>query len=293
MSSELKLVDPYTKEILELGKEYYIGNKNRYKIFDLINSRVKLVDFRPKVTIEHGAYRDGHSLKSLENIAPTNQPYMKNYKTKSFGEVLNFVDSPKILMDLGCANCEILNEFPPDLVKIGVDISSISMFSRIPNALDSNVDNLWLCDATKLPIPDDQKIDIILCCDILEHLLEPQKLLREIHRILNPKGIVIVTVPNLVHLGNRISMIIGCGAGIEIAQLLKLKNPVNPISGPRFPDQRLHLRWFTAKSLKQFLIQENFKIIKTFGCGPIVTRLRINHVTTNSALLTGIIATRK
>ncbi|EKD28480.1 MAG: hypothetical protein ACD_79C00289G0008, partial [uncultured bacterium] len=47
-----------------------------------------------------------------------------------------------------------------------------------------------------------------------------------------------------------------------------------PINGPRFPDQRKHIRWFTSYSLVSFLKQNNFNIIEKFGIGPFSSRLR-------------------
>ena len=48
---------------------------------------------------------------------------------------------------------------------------------------------------------EDGEFDICLCCEILEHLAhDPSHMLREIHRILKPGGLVILTTPNAVRL---------------------------------------------------------------------------------------------
>ena len=131
---------------------------------------------------------------------------------------------------------------------------------------------------------------MILCCDIFEHLFDPEELLKEVYRVLKPGGRLFVSVPNLVSIGNRLSSLVGSGVGIELAQILKFKSPINPVAGPRYPDQKIHLRWFTAKSLQVFIESSSFKIIEKFGIGPIVSRLKIENITSSTALLTGLIA---
>jgi SAM-dependent methyltransferase len=38
--------------------------------------------------------------------------------------------------------------------------------------------------------------DVVLCCELLEHVLHPQLLLREARRLLRPNGILLITVPH-------------------------------------------------------------------------------------------------
>jgi len=56
------------------------------------------------------------------------------------------------------------------------------------------------------PFPyDDGSLDVVLFCEILEHLLmNPVGVLGEIHRILKPGGVLVVTTPNVYRLENAI-----------------------------------------------------------------------------------------
>ena len=54
-----------------------------------------------------------------------------------------------------------------------------------------------------LPFPDQgelhsESIDCVVLTEVLEHLYEPKIVLKEIHRILKPHGIIIGTVPFVV-----------------------------------------------------------------------------------------------
>jgi 2-polyprenyl-3-methyl-5-hydroxy-6-metoxy-1,4-benzoquinol methylase len=44
-----------------------------------------------------------------------------------------------------------------------------------------------------------RSIDMILCLDVLEHLINPQKVVAYLHTLLSPKGIIIASIPNVRH----------------------------------------------------------------------------------------------
>jgi SAM-dependent methyltransferase len=59
-----------------------------------------------------------------------------------------------------------------------------------------------ICDASDLPF-DDQQFDLVICVAVLEHVLEPQRCVDEIHRVLRPDGLVYAVTPFMqqVHMG--------------------------------------------------------------------------------------------
>ena len=67
---------------------------------------------------------------------------------------------------------------------IGVDINT-----------DTKADIIYDLDTFPYPFKDNL-FDIILCCDILEHLTETIKVMEEIHRIGKPHAIVKIKVPH-------------------------------------------------------------------------------------------------
>lgn len=95
------------------------------------------------------------------------------------------------ILDLGCGRGEFLRGFIRcGLNGYGVDQSSIAK-SVCPEAeiLQSNLENE--------PLPyDDNAFDIIFSKSVLEHFYYPEKLVREMYRIVNPGGLVITMVPD-------------------------------------------------------------------------------------------------
>lgn len=59
-----------------------------------------------------------------------------------------------------------------------------------------------VCDASDLPF-DDGQFDLVICVAVLEHVLEPQRCVNEMHRVLGEDGIVYATTPFMqqVHMG--------------------------------------------------------------------------------------------
>jgi len=62
------------------------------------------------------------------------------------------------------------------------------------------------------PIPlQSQSYHLVLCLDVLEHLVHPEWCLTEAHRILLPDGLLVVNVPNHFSLAGRLNIMLGSG----------------------------------------------------------------------------------
>ncbi len=52
----------------------------------------------------------------------------------------------------------------------------------------------YVCDATDIPV-EDASFDVVLCTEVLEHVPEPQRMVREFARILRSGGTLLLTAP--------------------------------------------------------------------------------------------------
>jgi ubiquinone/menaquinone biosynthesis C-methylase UbiE len=52
----------------------------------------------------------------------------------------------------------------------------------------------YVCDAAAIPVPD-ASFDVAVCTEALEHFPEPERVVREIARLLKPGGLVLLTAP--------------------------------------------------------------------------------------------------
>jgi ubiquinone/menaquinone biosynthesis C-methylase UbiE len=102
--------------------------------------------------------------------------------------------SPTIL-DVGCGNGIIsMNLAAKGFEVTGIDISNkaikkASQLNNYPNL------KFKIADAEKLAI-EERQYDIVICSEVLEHLNDPENLLKSIYKLLTENGILIATVPN-------------------------------------------------------------------------------------------------
>ncbi len=98
------------------------------------------------------------------------------------------------VLDIGCAYGIMLQKFPKHFEKYGIDISQFAIEKakqRLPDA------TLKVTGAEeKFPFQDNF-FDIIICNDVIEHIEKPDLLLKNIHQVLKPGGILYINTPNL------------------------------------------------------------------------------------------------
>jgi SAM-dependent methyltransferase len=109
------------------------------------------------------------------------------------------------------------------------------------------------------PFPN-ATFSLALCIEVVEHLLQPELMIAEVHRVLKPGGVLILTTPNYAYWVLRILYLFG-------------RPPVG-LSGRHFnswirrvfaealpPWQDPHIRFFTPNIARQFLAEYGFEKI--------------------------------
>lgn len=107
-------------------------------------------------------------------------------------------------------------------------------------------------DGQRLPF-EDASFDFVCCNHVLEHIFETEHFLWEIRRVLGPKGLAVISVPNCAAWMNRIAFLFGGQAlGSEVGT-----RSITYGFWPGFLKNRLtkfdpsgHIRDFTPRSLR-------------------------------------------
>lgn len=94
-----------------------------------------------------------------------------------------------IVLDVGCADAKPRRHLPADARYVGVDY-----YSTATDWYDTRPD--VYADARALPLADGS-VDHSLLLDVLEHVPQPERCLRELHRVLKPGGSLTLQVPFL------------------------------------------------------------------------------------------------
>ncbi len=133
---------------------------------------------------------------------------------------------------------------------VGVDISQ----PAVDEARALGLDARRIDDAGTLPFGDGE-FDVVVCIEVLEHLLEPQRAAAEALRVLRPGGVFLVSVPNIAYWRRRLEL-----------GLLARWNPFGDDLSTREPWRDPHIRFFTPKTLRRMLEQHvGFVGVETRG----------------------------
>jgi len=155
--------------------------------------------------------------------------------------VLNLVKPNKKILDLGCATGYFAKELrEKNCITYGVEINkAAALIARksCKKVYTGDIENL-----SKIKIPY-KFFDYILLLDILEHLKNPQTVLKEVVNLLKKDGEVIIAIPNFAHISVRFALLFG-NLDYSEAGILD-KN---------------HLRFFTKKSFLGLLKNADLKV---------------------------------
>ncbi len=152
--------------------------------------------------------------------------------------VSKFVGNERIL-DIGCSN----GVFSAYLVKKGFKCYGLELDDR---AIDKSKKLGILIKKgdflEKLPFISEM-FDMIFAGEVIEHTIDDDGFLKEVCRVLKPGGLLVLTTPNLLSLGNRILMLLG--------------------KMPRFAYAQYHYRIYNLQTIKDKIKQSGFQILKT------------------------------
>lgn len=116
---------------------------------------------------------------------------LENWKMHSrYGFLEKFLLSDKhnaTVLDIGCGDAS-LSKVSEDLEYFGIDINvDVAVTKRAKQ---------W--DITQFPYPfEDKFFDLIVCSEVLEHMIDPISILREANRVLKDDGRILISTPNI------------------------------------------------------------------------------------------------
>lgn len=143
----------------------------------------------PKLTVLDGGRR--HSAPKRGRRRPPHRPPRAALTRDAVAFYFERLAAPTRVLDVGCGRGDLGQYRPGDLsVLCGVDVDSES-FMRA-----RGYDRLQAVDFEREELPfADASFDGAIVKDVLEHVPRPWEVLDEVHRVLEPRGRVLVSVP--------------------------------------------------------------------------------------------------
>ena len=134
------------------------------------------------------------------------------------------------VLDIGARDGGLRGFLPPGVKYQGIDIA--------PEFAGSDV--LIQDISNGIPFPDGA-YDFVFCIEVLEHVPNPYGTLGEIHRVLKPGGVLVLSVPNPYHLKEIIWNVL------------------------RIPDRQGHIYGWTRQTMTKLGEMNGFRLERTGG----------------------------
>jgi 2-polyprenyl-3-methyl-5-hydroxy-6-metoxy-1,4-benzoquinol methylase len=163
------------------------------------------------------------------------------------------------VLETGCANgrfSSVLTEIGCKVVGVEIDPGAAQQAAEycesviVGNLEDSNV---------RAQIPEG--FDILIFGDVLEHLIEPWKVLVDLRSKLLADGYIVVSIPNIAHWDGRIGLLVGNFDYTHDGLM-----------------DATHLRFFTRRTAIELIEQSGYKIVaidRTYSLPRWVARIRL------------------
>lgn len=187
-----------------------------------------------------------------------------SYYDGSRKEVATFLpDTYAKVLEIGCGeggfranlrSCEYWGIEPTAAAKVARG----RLFRVFEGSYESTLDQL-----------PDRYFDLVICNDVIEHMVDHDSFFRTIKQKLNDKAHIVGSVPNVRYIGN-------------IYEVLFLKDWQYRDEGVL---DRTHLRFFTEKSLRRIFQQHGYVVEAYAGINPVKVQLSPPRVLAKNALV--------
>jgi methionine biosynthesis protein MetW len=148
------------------------------------------------------------------------------------------------VLDVGCGDGTLLEPFCGRYECYGVDVSEVQLKQAEMKGLRTRRVDL---ESSRLPF-DDESFDLIVCSETIEHLLDVDNLLHEIHRLLRLGGTFVLTFPNV----NQ-----------PVSWPMQIVYDLPPRFSARYKSP--HVRDYTLRIVKNVLVNFGFEIANVTG----------------------------
>jgi SAM-dependent methyltransferase len=171
--------------------------------------------------------------------------------------VLSTVPAPATVVDVGCGDgfaLQIEAERNPAHRFAGLDWSAGSL--RLARERGLRVLRAGI-DPPGLPVTSGT-VDVVIMSEIIEHLLDTDWAVEEVHRVLRPGGSLLLSTPNLAAWYNRALLAAGIQPVFsEVSLRSVFGRPGSQVAG--------HLHMFTRRALVDFLAAYGLDCVRVTG----------------------------
>jgi len=150
---------------------------------------------------------------------------------------------PRRLLDVGCSD----GSLALTVKERGAEAWGIEIDSAFAEIASGRLDKVLQGDALVLSselVNAGERFDAIICADSLEHMVDPWTVLRNVRRLVEDNGVVVVSLPNVRFYTTLVGLILE-------GRWRYLDRGVH---------DRTHLRWFTNLNARDMFAETGFQV---------------------------------
>jgi len=130
-------------------------------------------------------------------------------ENSSATKIARLVGRKRLVLEVGCAHgylAEVLREQGCRVTGIEIDAEDAARArAHCEQVIVADVEEAGWIDELREP-----QFDAVVFSDVLEHLRNPSRVLREVRRLLKPEGgFIVASVPNVAHISVRLELLLG------------------------------------------------------------------------------------
>ena len=169
---------------------------------------------------------------------------------------------------------------------IGIDFVGSSLYVLKAQAeYDQRKLHLIVASGDDIPLPN-ASVSKLLCNHVLEHVLDDDAVIREIHRVICPGGRILIGIP--IELSPQIRLAIRLRRLLfPRSRILQLEKARPGQLVPELIGRQSHIRFYSLQAMKQLLVRNGFRVLCAEGIG-LSSRGSMRELFRRNSLLFGL-----
>ncbi|NIS74306.1 MAG: methyltransferase domain-containing protein [Deltaproteobacteria bacterium] len=149
------------------------------------------------------------------------------------------------VLDIGCGDGSTLQELKK--LQLAECVVGLDLICKEPRVAFSHPDEFLVGNIENIELPyEDGYFDLIICADVIEHLIDPWNVLKNLHRLLGEGGNIVASFPNVSYR--------------KILRNLIFRNDFEYVESGIL--DRGHLRFFTIKTALKMIRESGYKNVE-------------------------------
>jgi ubiquinone/menaquinone biosynthesis C-methylase UbiE len=178
--------------------------------------------------------------------------YLRRFELNRYDLAFENAPGGENVIEIGCGDGDLLFRLNTKYKEVwGIDIAE-PRINRIQKKLrEHDMINVRVEDTNQRLDFEDGHFSTVISVAVLEHIFDPYHLISECNRLLHHKGTLIVQVPNIAYLPNRMRLFFG----------------LLPVTSTEIGWDGGHLHYFTRSTLKKLFEDGGFEAVKITSTG--------------------------